>query len=71
MLARGYTSEYKARHKQARKMLAPLVASGQALCSRCGEPIPAAGPFDADERPHGFEAAHPVCNRRFGALHIP
>ena len=64
--ARGYTNAHVARRKQ----LAPLVATGQVNCFRCGEPI---GPGQRwhldhrDDRRGYLGAAHAVCNLRAAA----
>lgn len=64
------------RDTEARARLAPLVASGSALCSRCLEPIHPDEPWDAghiDDLALGGAADGPVapehrsCNRRAGA----
>jgi hypothetical protein len=61
--ARGYGSA----HRALRKQLAPLVASGQMRCARCGGIILPGTPFDLGHadgdrtRYHGLE--HAVCNR--------
>lgn len=70
-LRRGYTNEYRLRHIHARKRLDPIVKSGAAVCSRCHEPLDPRLPYEADERPWGFEPAHPACNSRAGAYHQP
>jgi hypothetical protein len=61
--ARGYGSA----HRALRKRLAPLVASGQKRCARCGGLILPGTAFDLGHadgdrtRYHGLE--HAVCNR--------
>ena len=61
--ARGYGGA----HRALRKRLAPLVASGQMRCARCGEVILPGTPFDLGHadgdrtRYHGLE--HAACNR--------
>ncbi len=44
--ARGYTNAHVARRRQ----LEPLVATGQASCSRCGQPIKPGQPWHLDHR---------------------
>jgi hypothetical protein len=64
--ARGYGST----HKAARERYAALVASGLAMCARCGQPILAGAQFDLDHddgRGGYIGVSHPTCNRRAGA----
>lgn len=70
MEQRGYTSEYKQAHREARALLAPRVAAGTA-CSRCTFPIEPLEPWEADLRPWGWEPSHATCNRRAGQAHEP
>lgn len=48
MPKKGSSSQrgYGASHRKLRKMYLPLVASGKAICWRCGEPIAPNGPWD-------------------------
>jgi hypothetical protein len=58
---RGYGSSH-----QAARRLEPLVASGLAVCSRCGERIEAGAPFDldhSDDRSSYLGPSHVSCNR--------
>jgi hypothetical protein len=63
--ARGYGSA----HQRLRKRLAPLVASGQVRCARCGGLIYPGTPWDLGHLGHigdraGYNGAeHAVCNR--------
>jgi hypothetical protein len=66
---RGYTTEYKVAHQRARRALAPQVAAGT-TCTRCGLPLHPTQPWDADQRPWGWEPAHSNCNRSAGARGI-
>ena len=64
---RGYSGE----HVALRKQWAPIVAAGQARCTRCGLPIAPWAPFDLDhseDRRYYLGVAHRSCNRRAGAL---
>lgn len=64
--ARGYGKA----HREARAIAAVLVASGQATCCLCREPIAADAQFDLDHTPDrtGYRGvAHPSCNRSDGA----
>ena len=72
---RGSTTQrgYGNAHRALRKRLAPLVASGQMPCARCGGLIMPGTPFDLGHadgdrtRYHGLE--HAACNR--GAVGTP
>jgi hypothetical protein len=63
---RGYGNNHDARRRQVK----PLVASGNAVCSRCGCPI---SPRDqwhldhTDDRQGYIGVAHAYCNLRAGA----
>jgi hypothetical protein len=49
-----------------RKRLEALVATGLAVCARCGGPIDKGAPFDldhADDRKGYLGVSHPSCNR--------
>jgi hypothetical protein len=64
--ARGYGAE----HQAVRKKYAALVASGEATCARCGQPISPGAQFDldhADDRAGYLGVSHPRCNRLHGA----
>jgi hypothetical protein len=57
---------YGAAHQAARKRLAQLVASGLAMCARCGVPIAAGAEFDldhTDDRAGYLGPSHVSCNR--------
>lgn len=63
--ARGYGTA----HKAERKRWEPIVAAGDAICTRCQEPIDPGEPFDLDhneDRTGYLGAAHVACNRRAG-----
>jgi len=61
--ARGYG----ARHQAVRKSWAPLVATGQVPCARCGELIPGWAPWDLGHDDHDRSVytgpEHRRCNR--------
>lgn len=60
--ARGYGGA----HRALRKRLAPLVASGQVRCARCGELILPGTPWDlghTGDRTGYHGAEHAACNR--------
>jgi hypothetical protein len=64
--ARGYGAE----HQAVRKKYAALVASGEATCARCGQPISPGAQFDlddADDRNGYLGVSHSRCNRLAGA----
>jgi hypothetical protein len=64
---RGYGAE----HRAVRASLAPLVASGAAVCVRCGEPIAPGAPWDlghTDDRLGWTGPEHQRCNRQAGAI---
>lgn len=61
-------TEHRRAHRDARALLAPLVANGT-TCGRCGQPIQPHQAWDADRRPYGWEPAHATCNRSAGARH--
>jgi hypothetical protein len=64
--ARGYTNAHVARRRQ----LEPLVATGQARCSRCGQPIEPGQPWHLDHRDDrsGYLGpSHATCNLRAAA----
>lgn len=53
----------------ARRRLEPLVASGLAVCARCGEPIEAGAAWDldhSDDRSGYLAPSHLKCNRGHG-----
>ena len=57
---------YGVTHRRQRQALAPLVASGQATCVLCGEPIAWDADWDlahAGDRRSWLGASHAVCNR--------
>jgi hypothetical protein len=58
---------YGRHHRELRKRLAPLVASGQAICARCGRPITPGEPWDLghDDRDRSRYSGpeHARCNR--------
>jgi hypothetical protein len=63
--SRGYGSV----HKAVRARYAALVEAGEAVCARCGLPIPAGTPFDLDHSPgrRGYlGVSHRTCNRGAG-----
>jgi hypothetical protein len=66
MLGRGYTSEYKHAHAQARRTLTPQVLAG-VDCTRCNTIVTSTMQWDADQRPFGWAVAHSSCNRKAGA----
>lgn len=58
---------YGTLHQRQRRLLAPLVESGAAICARCGEPIKAGeawdlGHDDADRSQYSGPE-HQKCNR--------
>jgi hypothetical protein len=56
---------YGVSHQAARRRLAPLVLSGKATCTRCGEPIAPDAPWHLDHRDDrsGYAGpAHAYCN---------
>lgn len=60
------------RHRRIRKIVEPVVASGQATCARCGEVIEPGTPWDLGHLEGGNRNAiagpeHQACNRRAGA----
>jgi hypothetical protein len=63
---RGYTNAHVARRRQ----LEPLVASGQVVCCRCGEPIQPDQAWHLDHRDdrRGYLGpSHATCNLRAAA----
>jgi hypothetical protein len=63
--ARGYREA----HKAMRGRFAALVATGLAVCARCGKPIAPGAPFDLGHAPDhtGWTGPeHPKCNRVAG-----
>ena len=61
---------YGAAHQTRRRNLEPLVRSGQAVCTRCGQPIRADELWHLDHRDDraGYlGAAHQICNLRAAA----
>jgi len=60
---RGYGMGHQAR----RRVMAPLVASGLATCTRCGEPIEPGTPWDLGhddyDRTKYSGPEHAACNR--------
>lgn len=61
---------YGWRHQQARRRIAPLVASGSAVCTRCRTRIWPGQAWDldhSDDRSRYLGPAHRSCNRRAGA----
>ena len=69
MPSRGTSSQrgYGYRHQQIRKRFNYLVQSGQAVCWRCGQPIPAGDDWDLghddDDRTKYRGPEHIACNR--------
>jgi hypothetical protein len=65
---RGTTSQrgYGAFHQQARARVAPLVAAGRAICTRCRRPIKPGEPWDLDHADLPGEIA-----QRFGVYRGP
>lgn len=61
---------HRAAHAKARAALAPIVASGQATCYRCGKPITTQS-WDADNTPHGWHPSCSACNRAHGGTITP
>jgi hypothetical protein len=62
---------YGGTHQARRRQLAPLVASGRAVCARCDEPIHPNEPWDLDHAPGktGYLGpSHRSCNRAAGAI---
>lgn len=59
--------EYGRRHRKLRQRLAPLVASGKALCARCGRLIAPGAAWDLghvdDDRARYAGPEHQRCNR--------
>ena len=59
---------YGGQHQKTKQALAPLVASGRAVCARCGEPIAPGEPWDLghDDYDRRFYTGpeHQACNRR-------
>lgn len=69
MLKRGYTSEYKQAHREARRMLAPRLLHGGYPCSRgCGTILTTTSNWEADQRTYGWDITCATCNRKAGAL---
>ena len=66
---RGTTAQrgYGYGHQKMRRKYASLVASGLALCTRCGELIEAGTPWDLDhsdyDRTRYLGPSHARCNR--------
>jgi hypothetical protein len=63
--ARGYGEA----HKATRARYAALVATGLAVCARCGKPIAPGAPFDlghTTDRTGWTGPEHPKCNRVAG-----
>lgn len=63
--ARGYGTA----HVNERKRWAPIVARGEACCSRCGRPIAPGALWDLDHTPDRtayLGPSHQHCNRRAG-----
>lgn len=57
---------YGREHREMRRRVAAFVASGAAVCSRCGEPIRPDEPFDLDHADNGDGyrgPSHSDCNR--------
>ncbi len=71
MAGRTVSRGYGAAHKRLRAKLSPIVASGAAVCSKCGEPIKPGEPWDlahADRTGAHWlglysGAQHRACNR--------
>jgi len=62
---------YGTEHKAIRRILSPVIASGNAICDICGEAIDPADAWDlghARDRAHYAGPQHAECNRREGAL---
>jgi hypothetical protein len=60
-------NKYDAHHRALRKRLEPFVASGQAICARCKEPIRRGERWDLDHRDDGqgyLGPSHATCNRQ-------
>ena len=49
---------YGAVHKRARARIAPIVAAGQAICTRCHRPIRPGEPWDLDHQDFPAGIAH-------------
>lgn len=62
---------YLGHHRRVRAFLRPVVAAGEAVCVRCGEPIAADEPWDlghSDAVPDRYAGPeHARCNRSAGA----
>jgi hypothetical protein len=59
---------YQRHHEAERRRLAPFVASGKAICSRCGKVIAKGEPWDLDHAEGGGDGeylgpSHRRCNR--------
>jgi hypothetical protein len=57
---------YGRAHREVRRRFVPLVASGAAVCSRCGDPIVPGEPWDLDHSDNGDGyrgVSHADCNR--------
>jgi hypothetical protein len=61
---------YGRHHRKLRQRLTPFVASGRAICARCGRPIAVGEPWDLghDDRDRGLYVGpeHRACNRAAG-----
>lgn len=60
---------YDTAHDRLRAQWAPQVATGQVLCARCHQPIPAGTPWDlghTDDRTRWSGPEHANCNRSAG-----
>ena len=68
MDGRGKASDkqarYGSRHRARRRVWAPIVATGELVCPRCGEFIEKGQAWDLDHLPNGGSApSHRSCNR--------
>jgi hypothetical protein len=67
VMGRTVERGYGTRHQALRRQLAPLVATGQVRCARCGELIPPGAPWDLGHDDHDRRvyvgAEHRRCNR--------
>src|SRR5689334_3879774 len=66
----SHSEKYGVAHRAVRKRWEPIVAAGQAVCWRCGEPIPADAVWHLGHSADGkrwMGPEHASCNVRDGA----